>query len=545
MCLYTKHKTQKRKKWLDGKLVVQKSGVIHLFSSSASNSHQLQCYSSSTGSQYEQQTTDITLDTLVVSLAHVDLIVQGKIQELQTEQHLIQIDGPWTDQKSDPASLAEPSTTSNSSNGKNNGCEILKKRKMVGNGDNGMQKLLSKKFQMPSRYIPSREDHVGKKDDMLWRNGRRRRPLQPGEYLKRFQQGGQGHDNNALCHPLEKIGSDNIVSRGGTNHVKDNFRFMMSVGDPNINGGNHSHHYGPDKNQQQEHHHQQQQHAHAFVTNDYNPNAFYGSDNEDDDGVDNDEDSTDIESDNITTNKISNNNQHSFGREEHSACAIAAKDYINHSNTNYETVLTSAISSENQGVTSDTMQRNDGDTISHGDLLKLFNFESSAADQEHEKDQRQSSHGMECSKENHAGSTTSNNSFLEGLKRSDQRLDEDPYQIRNGDCNNNENCYQGNPRDALIGIESNHVDDDGDADDDEDDDLPWNVFSIHSAQEDDKMNTIHVDNKDSERRKDGIREEDEHSDHDDAPVSFNIHVADDDSDSSSEEEEEGTDNNST
>lgn len=560
---------------------MQTSGVIHLLCSSFPSSSSLQFLndnsSSSSGHQHQDNKhamTDI-LDTLVVSLAHVDLIVQGKIHEFQTEQYLIQIDGPWTPPDSSSSMMISSSESSSSSSmncsnnanankslnasiNNNDGCVVVMKKRKVGQGPNngtnhGMQKLLSKKFQMPSRYVPTREDvsSRGKDGETLWRDGRRRRPLQPGEYLKQFQNEGNGNP----CYDYENSRSKIHEERSlGGHHATDHGRVIIGSGAHETiqTGGGHFRH--PLDNSKT-----QQPHGNPFVTNDYNPDAFYGSDNDDEN--DHDDDGNDMESYNTKTksNDIPNKKQHHLGQQMYFANDMIAKDYVNYKGTSQEAVSTSDCLSE---LAPESTQRNEGDAISQVDLLKLFNFESRTVDQkeinqdrggqqesnngqEYEKDQGHDMYGMGCPKGDNVGTTC--NSFLEGLKRNDQRLDQDPFQIRNGDWNDDEIRYHGVSKDVLTGMDSKNSvdgdDDDGDDDDGEDDDLPWNAFLPHGTKEDCTIDRISDGDKDSDLmeqghgHRNGHREDDDGSDHDDAPVSFNIHVADDDSDSSSEEED--------
>ena len=76
-CLFTKHKTQKRKTWHDGKLVVEPSGRVtleqsfcHLVNSSA-------------------------VDAIDLQLSGVVAIKSGTLTELELEKHLVTIEGPW------------------------------------------------------------------------------------------------------------------------------------------------------------------------------------------------------------------------------------------------------------------------------------------------------------------------------------------------------------------------------------------------------------------------------------------------------------------
>ena len=156
-CLFTKHKTQKRKTWHDGKLTVQTSGRVTLekISSQIVNS----------------DVNGSLLDAIDIQLSAVGAIKNGNLSELEFEMHLVTIEGPYHPPTETPS---HPIASKVGREGPN----ILQSRQ---NPSNGMKKLMSKKFQVPSKIIPS---HPSQKENN--RNiASRKRPLQPGELVRK------------------------------------------------------------------------------------------------------------------------------------------------------------------------------------------------------------------------------------------------------------------------------------------------------------------------------------------------------------------------
>lgn len=148
-CLYTKHKTQKRKIWNDGRLVVS--------SSNGFASARLHDAHPPAGSG------DPLLDKCQLTPSQGKNLQQGVL--LDMEKFLVTVEGRWDGTSSESLTGIRASATSAPSA--------------------GMQKLLSKKFQKPSRVRPppptlsaaaKLPPHVAK----------RRRPLQPGELQRQY-----------------------------------------------------------------------------------------------------------------------------------------------------------------------------------------------------------------------------------------------------------------------------------------------------------------------------------------------------------------------
>jgi hypothetical protein len=152
-CLYTKHKTQKRKQWHDGRLVL--SGLhANVYNASPAPG-----------------SGDLIRDACELTASQVHKLIQGKVAQLETDMFLIQVEGIWVNPPANAGTDNIVTTT--------------------GGFSTSIQKILSRKFQKPQAYVPPRRS-----DDMPFQQcriqnilGKRRRPLQPGE-LERLHYGG-------------------------------------------------------------------------------------------------------------------------------------------------------------------------------------------------------------------------------------------------------------------------------------------------------------------------------------------------------------------
>jgi hypothetical protein len=145
-CLYTKHKTQKRKVWNDGRLVLRfRSAVLYDVNPAPGSS-------------------DPALDQCELTNEQKQALLENRETRLESEQFLIEVEGTW--RKPAYTSMSKASAPKVSSS---------------------MQKLLSRKFQKPQAYIPP---HPTNRPNCLHAIlGKRKRPLQPGE-LVRVHHGG-------------------------------------------------------------------------------------------------------------------------------------------------------------------------------------------------------------------------------------------------------------------------------------------------------------------------------------------------------------------
>eukprot|EP00977_Amphora_coffeiformis_P021691 scaffold9735_cov174-Amphora_coffeaeformis.AAC.5 len=143
--LYTKHKTQKRKIWQDGRLAVQTHAVtLHAANPPPGGG-------------------DPALDTCVLQPAEMQALWQRTLTNLETEKFLVQVDGPWQGSGGVP-----PSWGTGSSNGSKAAPSVA------------MQKLLQRKFRKPAvkRPPPSTQPPAFLQQ--------RKRPLQPGELQRTY-----------------------------------------------------------------------------------------------------------------------------------------------------------------------------------------------------------------------------------------------------------------------------------------------------------------------------------------------------------------------
>eukprot|EP00980_Cylindrotheca_fusiformis_P019068 scaffold6433_cov125-Cylindrotheca_fusiformis.AAC.10 len=141
-CLYTKHKTQKRKVWNDGRLVLR-CGIAALYDANPA-----------LGS------SNPSLDQCELSNAHREALLQGKETRLEFENFLIEVDGIWRNPPETSLSHTPVPLVSSS-----------------------MQKLFGRKFQKPQSYIPP-PPTLHKANNLRAILGKRKRPLQPGELIR-------------------------------------------------------------------------------------------------------------------------------------------------------------------------------------------------------------------------------------------------------------------------------------------------------------------------------------------------------------------------
>lgn len=158
-CLYTKMKSQKRKIWQDGRLVLNgTSASLH-------------------DAYPPPGTGDPHLDQSEISRSQAQNLLQRIETRVETEKFLIQLEGPWK-VVSSSTSLAKPAA-------------LVSK---------GMQKVMTRKFHKPGTYIPPNPVQRQNLNSIK----RQRIPLQPGDLEKRYygaQQTVQREFNPALSQP--------------------------------------------------------------------------------------------------------------------------------------------------------------------------------------------------------------------------------------------------------------------------------------------------------------------------------------------------------
>ena len=149
-CLFTHQKTQKRKKWQDGRFVLHSSGHGKLYDA---------CPAPGSGNP--------CLAEVVLPRNEIHSLLQNNNPQttVEAEKYLIQLEGLWV----------APSTTNHS----------LSTEPKV---STSMQKLMSRKFRQPGAYKPP-NPHLQPQNTTMNNHhsgplGKRRRPLQPGELVR-------------------------------------------------------------------------------------------------------------------------------------------------------------------------------------------------------------------------------------------------------------------------------------------------------------------------------------------------------------------------
>lgn len=142
-CLYTHQKTQKRKVWQDGRLVLHGSrAALH-------------------SAHIVPGSSDPVLDQCDVSASDATAINAGRVSDLELDKFLVTIDGPWV-----------------SHHHRNNALET---KLSNATASASMRKLLTQKYRKPAQQIPPPRSNSGGDQSR-----KRQRPLQPGELQKKY-----------------------------------------------------------------------------------------------------------------------------------------------------------------------------------------------------------------------------------------------------------------------------------------------------------------------------------------------------------------------
>jgi Protein of unknown function (DUF2439) len=178
-CLYTKHKTQKHKLWLDGRLVVSSSGIVTLYAADPAPG-----------------SGDPMLERLELTRSETDSLL--RLQPTESENYLITIEGPWTKRTTDQQKPGAPLVSS------------------------GMQKVLSKKFQKPSHKLPPPPIQTN-------REPKRRRPMQPGELVQQYY---GGATSATPPEPLHQVAVPSFVHPPPEVVLRDTFEVVADRNAP-------------------------------------------------------------------------------------------------------------------------------------------------------------------------------------------------------------------------------------------------------------------------------------------------------------------------
>jgi len=172
-CLYTKHKTQKRKIWQDGRLVLSTKSCKAILHDANPP------LGSGDPSLGECEIATSQLQAILREYYNKNDGSDGGVisTTIETEKYLIEIEGPWTNGSSS-ASPVLPSQR-----------RLPSRKKTV---SSSMKKLFASKFQKPKAYIPPPPANQTSRAQQIL--GKRRRPLQPGELVSRHY----GRVNNSV-----------------------------------------------------------------------------------------------------------------------------------------------------------------------------------------------------------------------------------------------------------------------------------------------------------------------------------------------------------
>jgi hypothetical protein len=180
-CLYTKQKTQKRKVWKDGRLVLTSYSAILYDACPRIGS------------------SDPTLDSCEVTPGQQQSILQCPGgQTLETENFLIEVEGLWM-----KTTTTATTTTTEQSSG-----TVPASSSSI---SSSIQKLLKSKFQKPKAFIPPQPGTQPTRLNSIL--GKRRRPLQPGELVRMHygQYGVDGHDGSVVSTMAERMTHDSSL----------------------------------------------------------------------------------------------------------------------------------------------------------------------------------------------------------------------------------------------------------------------------------------------------------------------------------------------
>ena len=337
-CLYSKHKTQKRKVWQDGKLTITSTGTVSLTPlTNNSNTPSIIGASIKTG-----QSVNHALDSVVISLNEVQQIKNGNVTDLETEKFLVQIEGLYKEPQKKTTPVQEREQVHSNNNAGNT-------KKLV---SNRMQKLMSRKFKVPQKVMmqqqPLRQQHNQlqqnhQQQHRVMKN--RKRPLQPGEWarqcqMKMMNENAQNAQNanppntsvNHYNQSRDGSPTQNLSLSSSYNHHKrwNHPPVQHSNPNPSLHHQQHPNTHQTyntiNMNPFQRPQHQQQppmsskstilerknissNNANGFTSNDFDPTSFYGNDGDDDEEDNDDNESRHSDDQNYAVHEnVSSNN---------------------------------------------------------------------------------------------------------------------------------------------------------------------------------------------------------------------------------------------
>ncbi|GFH45473.1 hypothetical protein CTEN210_01947 [Chaetoceros tenuissimus] len=441
-CLYTKHKTQKRKKWADGRVIVQKSGLVHLYANDPT---------------VVGAGANMILDTVALSIEQAKLIIHGTVKEIDFEKYICEIEGEWNAPNASNGSGSQGASVTSSidymQKDVDNRNLMARKRK----SDSGMQKLLNSKFRKPTKFIPT-----SKRPSQNMVQVQRKRPLQPGEYMRQFQNGGNhinsgqnlngdyGQNANLQPHmrPVSQRGQPSL----GLNEVHSQQNFQQRPS--SHSNSNPYQKSNPEAFQQHsfsstgnnsissttgfqqpkpQHANQNQSKTNNFVSNDFDPSSFY----EESDNESNDDCQQDLHARNSWETSNNSNHLHTINQN------VSVGNSKEHSRygQQQQAPLSRNRSENNQNESLSTNEDDENhDTMTNDDLLQLFNV-GDVDDSTNQSEVKDIEHGRNINEKQKDKEQTqncvdshpnfSNNPFLKNLLRSDEKLDDNTISLGN------------------------------------------------------------------------------------------------------------------
>ena len=473
-CLYTKHKTQKRKVWIDGKITVNSTGIVTLFPVATSDSIiGTSCTSSSNTSVNNGGNAGI--DSVAISMNDVQYIHNKSITNLEMEKFLVQIEDQYKENNI---------RSSNQNNNNNNINESLKSNGKI--MSIGMQKLMKNKFKVPQK-VYQYPSTVHQND-----RGLKRRPLQPGEWMRQCQMkmmsnnsGGneqisqctnhsiQNQQHNQIDNNRNSINAHyqpnnnqnqynnpmNTFSRNGNVNTENSYiqrhahDIQSNISNNNNNNNNnnsvrnHQHdtsitnlnqnHRGVSFSSSSKH---KSTSNGGFTSNEFNPSSFYGNEEDDDSDSDNNIDGFDEQSHHHSSNNEAKTDQ-SLSEINPKYFHRNNQDDASNNRYNNDPMIHHQHQQQHQQQQHQQQQHhadhgsthknthNNQDNMSSSHLLELFSLPptttaTTTKNNEIDNDNTSSPRPFTLEQDDDDGQTKEKNNFLDKLLQSEAELDD-------------------------------------------------------------------------------------------------------------------------
>ena len=260
-CMYTKHKTQKRKVWNDGRLIITSSkGVLYDANPLMGSNDPILGECEITAS----------FQAFLMRYQEHDAATSFNVHEtvtLEMERYFVEIEGPWKKPSSSHATVTLPRPKLSSS----------------------MNKLMTSKFKKPKLYVPPRTNPLSREEQVL---GKRNRSLQSGEFINRYhgsamngESDRQGRHGTQYCQNQKSTGEIQFHNdRNITHHRGDAITNNHSNQIPIQTSKSHNNFLYSSRNQNQENHQQQRHPTHdqsivGKKSNSLTSSSFLGGNN--------------------------------------------------------------------------------------------------------------------------------------------------------------------------------------------------------------------------------------------------------------------------